>query len=93
MNLRVALGARASQVFALALRQNTAPVMAGVVIGCAGALASGSLVRSFLFQVHASDPVVIAVVVLLVGAVGVTASAVAARQTLTIDPAQALRNE
>src|SRR4029450_4222141 len=38
MNIRVALGARGSQVFALVLRQSAAPLSAGIVVGCVAAL-------------------------------------------------------
>ena len=93
MNIRVALGARAAQVFALVLRQSAVPVAAGLAAGCAGALALGALLASLLFKVRASDPIVIAAVVALVGAVGATAAAMAARQGLRIDPAAALRND
>jgi ABC-type antimicrobial peptide transport system permease subunit len=50
-------------------------------------------VARLLFQVRASDPLVIASVVALVGAVGVLASATAARHGLRINPAAALRDE
>ena len=93
MNIRVALGARASQVFALVLRQSATPLLVGIAVGCAGALAIGTVVASLLFKVRASDPLVIAAVVALVGTVGLVASATAARQGLRIDPAAALRNE
>jgi predicted permease len=93
MNIRVALGARASQVFALVLRQSATPLVAGIAAGCAGALAIGTVVASLLFKVRASDPLVIASVVALVGAVGVLASATAAHQGLRINPAVALRDE
>lgn len=93
MNIRVALGARASQVFALVLRQSAMPLFAGIAVGCAGALAIGSVVASLLFKVRASDPLVIASVVALVGTVGAVAAATAARQGLRIDPAAALRND
>jgi predicted permease len=93
MNIRVALGARASQVFALVLRQNAAPLLAGLVGGCAGALALGTVVASLLFKVRASDPVVILSVVALVSVTSLVASATAARQGLRIDPAAALRND
>jgi putative ABC transport system permease protein len=93
MNIRVALGARASQVFALVLRQSAAPLLAGIAAGCAGALAIGSVVASLLFKVRATDPLVIGAVVALVGAIGMLASATAARQGLRIDPAAALRDE
>jgi putative ABC transport system permease protein len=93
MNIRVALGARASQVFALVIRQSATPLVIGIVAGCAGALAMGRVVASLLFHVRAIDPVVIASVVVLVGGVGALASATAARRGLRINPAAALRNE
>lgn len=93
MNIRVALGARASQVFALVLRQSATPLVVGIAVGCAGALAIGTVVASLLFKVRASDPLVMATVVTLVGAVGVFASATAARRGLRINPAAALRDE
>jgi ABC-type antimicrobial peptide transport system permease subunit len=93
MNIRVALGARVSQVFGLVLRQSVTPVAVGLAAGSAGALAIGTVVASLLYQVRASDPLVIAAVVALVGAVGLLASAMAARHGLRINPAAALRDE
>ncbi len=93
MNIRVALGARMSQVFALVVRQSATPVAVGLAAGCAGALALGTFIASLLFEVRARDPLVIAAVAALVGAVGLLASAAAARQGLRINPAAALRDE
>ena len=93
MNIRVALGARASQVFALVVRQSTAPVLVGIAIGCVGAVAIGTVVASLLFSVRARDPLIIAGVASLVAAIGILASAAAARGSLRIDPAAALRAE
>jgi len=93
MNIRAALGARASQVIGLVLRQSLTPLFAGIAAGCAGALAMGTVVASLLFKVRATNPFVLATVVALVGAVGVLASATAARQGMRVDPAAALRDE
>ncbi len=93
MNIRVALGARASQVFALVLRQSATPLVAGLAVGCVGALAVGTIVAGLLFKVRATDPRVLLSAVVLVGGVGLLASATAARQGLRIDPAAALRDE
>ena len=93
MNIRVALGARASQVFGLVVRQSAGALAAGLAGGCAGAAAVGTLVASLLFEVRARDPFVIAGVVMLVGAVGLAACATAAKQGLRINPAAALRDE
>jgi hypothetical protein len=57
------------------------------------AATASTLVASLVFEGHARDPVVIAGVAVLVGAVGLTACATAARQGLRIDPAAALRDE
>jgi predicted permease len=93
MNIRAALGARASQVIGLVLRQSLTPLFAGIAAGCAGALALGTVVASLLFEVRPNDPLVLATVVALVGAVGVFASATAAGQGMRVDPAAALRDE
>ena len=93
MNIRVALGAQRSQVFGLIVRQGTAPIVAGVLCGAAGALATGGIVASLLFDVRARDPLVLAGVGAFVGAVGIATCAIAARQGLAINPASALREE
>jgi putative ABC transport system permease protein len=93
MNIRVALGARASQVLGLVVRQSAVPVAIGLAAGILGALAIGTVVASLLFEVRARDPLVIAGVAALVGAVGLLASLTAAYAGLQIDPAAALRED
>jgi len=93
MNIRAALGARASQIVGLVVRQTSVPLACGVVAGAAGALAIGDLVATLLFEVRARDPLVIAAVAVLVGSVGVLTCTFAARQGLSINPASALRDE
>ena len=93
MNIRVALGARVSEVFGLVLRQSATPVAVGLAAGCAGALAIGTVMASLLYEVRVSDPLVIAAVIALVGSVGLAASAIAAKQGLRINPAAALRED
>jgi predicted permease len=93
MNIRVALGARRSQVMRLVLGQATVPIAAGVAVGTIAALALGTVVASLLFDVRARDPFVLAAVVTLVAAVALATSALAARQGLRLDPAAALREE
>src|SRR3954447_9415002 len=93
MNIRVALGASVSGVFALVLRQTAVPLAAGIVAGFAGALAAGSVVAGLLFQVRPRDPVVAALAILLVGGAGVLAATIATRQSLRINPVEALREE
>ena len=93
MNIRVALGARPSEVVGLVVRQGTRPFAVGIAAGTLGGLGVGRFVASLLFDVRARDPFVLAAVVALVGLAGATACAVAARRGLRLDPAQALREE
>jgi putative ABC transport system permease protein len=93
MNIRVALGARVGQVFGLVLVQAMTPVLIGIVAGAAGALALGTVVARLLFEVRASDPLVIASVIALVGGTALIAATAAARQGLRLNPAAALREE
>jgi len=93
LNIRVALGARASQVFSLVLRQSVAPVAAGLAGGLAGALGMGGVIASLLYEVRPRDPLVLGLVIGLVATVA-TGSAVAATLSgLRIEPASALREE
>src|SRR5882672_5558798 len=49
IGIRIALGAQASEVSMLVLRQGIRPVLGGLVAGVAAALAAGQLFSSFLF--------------------------------------------
>jgi ABC-type antimicrobial peptide transport system permease subunit len=93
LNIRVALGARVSQVFSLVLRQSLAPLAIGLAGGLAAALGTGGLVASVLYDVHPRDPLVLTVVVLVVAAVGLASAAAATFGGLRIEPAAALRDE
>jgi putative ABC transport system permease protein len=93
MNIRVALGAQASQILGLVVRQTAVPLAIGAAAGAGGALAIGTLVASLLFQVPARDPAIIAAVLAVVVTAGLAACVLAARRQLVIDPARALRQE
>jgi ABC-type antimicrobial peptide transport system permease subunit len=93
MNIRAALGARASQIVGLIVRQTSVPLACGVGAGAVGALAIGDLVASLLFDVRGRDPLVVAAVAAVVGFVGVLTCTFAARQGLAINPASTLRDE
>lgn len=93
MNIRVALGARASQVFSLVLTQSVLPIAIGLAAGLAGALALGGIVASLLYEVHPRDPMVLIVVVAIVAAIGTLAAAGATLGGLRLEPAAALRDE
>ena len=93
MNIRVALGARTSEVLRLIIRQTGIAVLVGVALGTAGALALGGAVSSLLFDVQAHDPMVLTLVAATVASIGLGASMLAARQGLSINPVAALRED
>ena len=90
IGLRIALGAGTGQVLRLVVRQALVPVVVGGIIGFAGALAVGRVLSGLLFQVSATDPVTLAVVVALLAAVGLVASLLPARRASQLDPVAAL---
>ena len=63
IGVRAALGASRRQLASLVVRQSMLPIVAGVIIGVAGSLASGRLLQQFLFEVKPGDPQVIATIV------------------------------
>ena len=63
----------------------------GIVFGLAGALASGRLLRGFLFGVREFEPLVLAGVCALLLVVVLVASALPARRAARVDPLEALR--
>ena len=93
MNIRVALGARVSQVSALVLRQSLAPLAIGLAGGVLGALAVGGAIASLLYEIQPRDPIVLMMVIAIVSGTGAAAAAIATRTGLRIEPASALRDE
>jgi putative ABC transport system permease protein len=93
LNIRVALGARTSQVFSLVLGESVAPVAIGLAGGLLGALAMGGVISSLLYEVRPRDPIVLGIVMLVVATVGTLSAAAATFGGLKIEPASALRDE
>ncbi|HUG53982.1 MAG TPA: FtsX-like permease family protein, partial [Vicinamibacteria bacterium] len=93
VGIRMALGARAADVLSLVLRQGMAPVLAGLGVGLAVALAAGRLGSGLLYGVPPHDPVTLAAALLLLAAAALLACALPARRAARIDPAHALRED
>jgi putative ABC transport system permease protein len=92
MGIRQALGARATQVTWLLVRQALQQLAIGLPLGLAGALAVGQLLRAFL-RTGPRDPWTLVSVTLLLVVVSLTASVWPAWRAARIDPATALRRE
>lgn len=93
IGLRVALGARGSQVRALVVRQALAPVVLGGLLGLAGATALGTAMSSLLFDVSPTDPATLISVMAFFGLIALIASYVPALRASHLDPVEALRSE
>jgi predicted permease len=93
IGIRMALGARASDVLQLIVRQGMALVLIGLAVGAAGALALTRVMRSLLFDVKPWDPLTLTSVSALLAAVAFAASYIPARRATRVDPMIALRYE
>jgi putative ABC transport system permease protein len=88
---RMALGASSSNVFWLLAGQARVLAAVGGVLGVATAYATGRLASSWLYEVRASDPMILAGAFVIVVAVTVFATVIPARRVSRTDPANALR--
>ena len=93
IGIRVALGAQRGQILKLVVGQGAVLMLIGTVAGLAGAFALTRVLRSLLFEVSTTDPVVFATVPLLLCAVAMLACYLPARRAAKMDPLIALRYE
>jgi putative ABC transport system permease protein len=91
IGVRLALGATAGRVQAMVLKESLRLVGIGLACGLVGALALTRLLRSLLFEVSATDPIVYAVLAAFLAAVALLASLLPARRAARVDPMKALR--
>ncbi|HEX5830364.1 MAG TPA: FtsX-like permease family protein, partial [Gemmatimonadaceae bacterium] len=93
IGIRVALGARPTDVRRLVVRQGMTPALLGVAVGLAGAFAVTRLMASLLFDVSATDPLTFAAVSAFLLSVALVASWLPARRATRVDPLLAMRSE
>ena len=93
IGIRVALGAARRQVVRGVVVNAVRLAAIGVIIGAAGAVAAGQLLRSLLIGVGPRDPLTFAAIAALLVLVAVAASWLPARRAARIDPMIALRSE
>jgi putative ABC transport system permease protein len=93
LGIRVALGARGSDLRNLVLLQGMSPVVVGWAAGVLAALVVGGLIRGLLFGVTGQDPPTFAIVTVVVLVTAALACYVPARRATKVDPMVALRYE
>ncbi len=93
LGVRMALGARISDIMELVIGEGLALVGAGVVVGLVAAYFMGRLVRALLFGVTPTDPSVMLVATVTLCVLAVVACAIPGIRAARVDPASALRSE
>jgi predicted permease len=93
LGIRLALGARRSDIVAAVLRPSAIVIGIALIVGLPLALATGRLARQFLYGVGMADPVTFAIVPALLGSVALLASYLPARRAARTDPMVSLRAE
>jgi predicted permease len=91
--IRIALGARQSDVLAMILRRTMRPVIVGAAVGLLGAIAVSRVLSSVLFGVSPFDPLGIGVAALVVLGVAFAAGVLPGRAAVRQQPLAALHYE
>jgi ABC-type antimicrobial peptide transport system permease subunit len=93
IGIRMALGATREGILRMVIGRAMLLVLAGIIIGGAGAFALSKYLKTLLFEVRPSDPWTYLSIAILLGVVALTASMVPARRATRVDPMIALRYE
>jgi len=93
IGIRMALGAQRKNVLAMILGQGMLLVAIGLAIGGVTAFVATSAMKTLLFNVSTTDPIVFLLISLLLTLVAMLACFMPARRATKIDPIQALRFE
>jgi ABC-type antimicrobial peptide transport system permease subunit len=96
IGIRMTLGANRGTVLRMVLGQAVLLTAIGLVIGLAGAVALGRVLKSvlepMLFEVTPTDITTLAGVAIILAVVALVAAAIPARRATRVDPIQALRS-
>ena len=93
LGTRIALGAQASQIFGMVLKEGMLPVSVGLILGLLLSFGLTPMLSGLLYGVHATDPITLAMTCVFLGGVGLLACYLPARRAVRVDPLVALRYE
>lgn len=93
IGLRMALGARAQDVFRLIIGQALFWTVCGLTVGLLGAAALSQLLTTQLYQISPTDPVTYGAITILLLIIAFLATCIPARRAMSVDPMIALRYE
>jgi len=93
IGIRMAIGARRTDVLRLVMRQGMSPIAVGAGLGIVGSLVAARAIRSLLFGVTPNDPVSLVLAPTLLAVVALVACYLPARRATRVDPLVALRDE
>jgi predicted permease len=93
LGIRIALGAQRVDILRMALSEGMRLVLFGLIAGVVGAMILTRFLRTLLFNVTATDPLVFVSIAALLAAVALLACYIPARRATRVDPLVALREE
>jgi predicted permease len=93
LGIRVALGARTTQLMRAAVGRPILLLGVGSALGLLAGILASRLLRQIVYQADPLDPVVVGGAVLTMALLGIAASAIPARRALAVDPSTLMREE
>jgi ABC-type antimicrobial peptide transport system permease subunit len=91
IGIRMALGAHASRVGALVVRQSVQFALIGIVAGIVASVLITRVMASVLYNVSPTDPLTLITVSIIMLLIALLASYVPAQRAMSVDPVEALR--